>query len=90
MRGGSNVALYHRWKNNGSGFDEEIPNSINIGRWLQIKRIIMLCNNKDAPKRGDTNYDPDYNLYFAYKAIVHTFNDITKWDDLEQSGGETT
>ena len=55
-----------------------------------MKRVMKLCNNKDATKRGDTNYDPAYNFYFFYNDIVHNVNAITKWDDLEQSGDETT
>ena len=89
MRGGSNGTFYHRWQYNGSDFDEEIPNSINLGHWLQIKRVMKLCNNKDAPKRGDTNYDPAYKFDFIYKAIVHNLNSITKWAELDQSGNET-
>ena len=37
VRGGSDVALYCIWKYYGYDFDEEISNSINVGRWLQIK-----------------------------------------------------
>ena len=90
MRGGSDGAFYCRWQYNGSGFDEEISNSINIGLWLQIKRVIELCNNKDAPKRSDTNYNQAYKFDFIYKANIHNINTRTKWADLEQSGDETT
>ena len=58
VRGGINGELYRRWKYNGSGFYEEILNRINIWRWLQIKRVIKLCNNKDALNCGETNYYP--------------------------------
>ena len=51
---------------------------------------MKLCNNKDAPKCGDTNYDPVYKFDFIYKAIFHNFNYTTKLADLEQSGYETT
>ena len=84
--GGSDGAFHHRWQYNRSDFDEEISNSINLGRWLQIKCVMKLCNNKDAPKRGDTNYEPAYKFYFIYKAIVQNVNAITKWSDLDQSG----
>ena len=43
---------------------------------MQIKRVMKLYNNKDAPKHGDTNYDPDYRFEFVYKAIVHNVNAI--------------
>ena len=82
VRGGRNCAFYRRWGYNGSGFDEEISNSINIGRWSQIKCVMKLCNNKDAPKNGDTNYKPDYKFDFIYKSIIHNVNAITKWADL--------
>ena len=90
VRGGSDGAFYCIWQYNGSGFDEEISNSINIGRWSQIKCVMKLCNNKDAPKNGDTNYKPDYKFGLIYKAIVYNITDITKWADIEQSGDETT
>ena len=41
---------------------------------MQTKRVIKLCNNKDVPKRGDTNYDPDYKFDLIYKAIVNNVN----------------
>ena len=40
MIGGSDGAFYCRWKFNRSDFDEEISNRINLGIWLQIKRVI--------------------------------------------------
>ena len=89
MRGGSDSSLYRRWKYNMSYFNEELLNSINCGRWLQIKRVIKLCNNKDALKRSDTTYDPAYKFDFIYKAIAHNVTAIIKWDDLGQSGDKT-
>ena len=90
MIGGSNGAFYLRWKYNGSDFDEGILNRINLGFWLQIKLVVKLCNNKDSPKHGDTNYDPYYKFDFIYKDIFHNANAITKLADMEQSGDETT
>ena len=82
VRGGIDGAFYCRWKYNGSDFDEEITSSINLGRWLQIKRVMRLYNNKDVPKRGDTNYNPSYKLDLIYNHIVHNINSITKWATL--------
>ena len=48
-----------------------------------------MYNNNDAPKHGDTNYDPDYKFEFIYKAIVHNVNAIKKWANLKQSGDKT-
>ena len=42
VRGLSDGEFYRIWKYNGYGFDEEILNRINIGCWLQIKRVIKL------------------------------------------------
>ena len=89
VRGGRNGLLYRIWQYNGSDFDDEISNSINLGHWLQIKLAINLCNNKDAPKCGDKKYVPSHKCYFIYKAIVHNVNAITKRSDLEQSGDKT-
>ena len=49
---------------------------------------MKLYNNKDAPKRGDTNYNPDYKFGFIYMYIVHNINAITQWVDLDQSGDD--
>ena len=57
---------------------------------MQIKHVIKLCNNKDAPKCSDTNYGPAYKFYFVNKAIVHNVNAIIKWVDLEKSGDNNT
>ena len=51
---------------------------------------MKLYNNKDAPKRGDTNYNPDYKFGFIYMYIVHNINAITQWVDLDQSGDNNT
>ena len=82
VRGGSDGALYCMWKYNGSSFDEEIPSSINLGRWLHIKRVMKFYNNKDVPKRGDTIYNPAYKLDFIYYTIVHNVNSyVDSWSN---------
>ena len=90
LRGGSDGTLYNIWQYNTSDFDEEILNSIHPGRCLHIKRVMKLCNNKDALKRGDTNYDLYYKFDFIYKDINHNGNAIKKWSDLDQSGDKAT
>ena len=57
---------------------------------MQIKRVMKLYNNKDAPKRSDTNYNPYYKFSFIYMDIVHNINAITQWVDLDQSSDNTT
>ena len=57
---------------------------------MQIKRVMKLYNNKDVPKRGDTNYNPSYKLDLIYNHIVHNINSITKWANLEKSGDNNT
>ena len=64
VRGGSNGEFYRRWQYNWSDFDEEIPNIINLGRWLHIKRVIKFYDNKNAPKHGETGYEPAYKFDF--------------------------
>jgi hypothetical protein len=41
-------------------YDEQIDKVIRHCRWLQIKRVIKLCDNTKAGKRGDDGYDPAY------------------------------
>jgi hypothetical protein len=54
--GGSNGALYRRWMEC-ADHNDEIDQSMRHGRWLQIKRVMKLCNNDGVPKRGQEGYD---------------------------------
>jgi hypothetical protein len=89
VRGGSNGALYRRWMH-GADQDELIAESMHHCRWLQIKRVIKLCNNETAPKRGEPGYDPAYKYDMIYKVLIDNLNAITEEAELDLSGDETT
>ena len=89
VRGGSNGALYRRWAD-GADHDEFTRESIRHCRWLQIKRVIKLCNNETAPKRGEPGYDPAYKYDMIYDTLIENLNAITEEAELDLCGDETT
>jgi hypothetical protein len=89
VRGGSNGALYRRWME-GADRDELIVESIHHCRWLQIKRVIKLCNNETAPKRGEPGYNPAYKYDMLYDVLIENLNAITEEAELDLCGDETT
>ena len=50
--GGSQGALHRRWEVNGPCYDPSIANAMTLARFGEIKRSLKLCNNYEAPKRG--------------------------------------
>ena len=50
VRGVSNGGIHCRWMYS-TNFDSFVSTSIPYLRWLDVKRVIKLCNNDTAPKR---------------------------------------
>ena len=71
-------------------YDDHISSSITCSRWLQLKRVIKLCNNDTAPKFGEPNYNPAYKYNLIYDVLCHNVNAITHLADLDLCGDETT
>ena len=91
IKGCSNGALYRRWTPGNTNYDEYISSSINNSRWLQIKRVMKLCNNDAAVKdKKDPAYNPAYKYNFIYDVIINNLNSIIKYADLDLCGNETT
>jgi hypothetical protein len=90
VRGGSNGALYRRWQNDCADYDDVIANAMKYHRFLQIKRVIKLCNHLVAPKKGECGYNPAYKYDLIYKVLFHNINAVSKYAELDQTGDETT
>lgn len=88
--GKSDAALHRRWMNSSSAYDPEIDQSISHARWLQVKRVIKLCDNDKCPKRGEPGYDPAYKYDMIWKVMVHNVNAISAKAALDLCGDETT
>ena len=71
-------------------FDGSISAVFGKTRWLLIKRIYKLCNNLEAAKPTEDDYDPCYKFKMIYKTIVHNTNAITKKAGLDLCGDETS
>jgi hypothetical protein len=88
VRGGSNEALYRRWMQ-GADQDKLIAESIHHCLWLQVKRVIKLCNNETAPKRGEPDYHLAYKYDMIYNVLVENLYAITEETKLDLCGNET-
>ena len=87
--GRSNGGINRRWMY-GADFDSFVSASIPYSRWLAMKRVIKLCNNDTAPKRGEAGYDPSYKFDKIYNTIIRNTNVIKGAADLDQCGDKTT
>lgn len=61
--GGSQGALHRRWEVDGPCYDTAIANGMTLARFGEIKRSLKLCNNFEAPKRGQGKYDTQMKHY---------------------------
>lgn len=90
VRGGSGGALYRRWME-GALYDLFIDKAIRRHcRWLQIKCVLKLNDNRTAKKRGEDGYDPAYKYDFLYDTLFHNVNAMTEKAEDDQCGDETT
>ncbi len=55
--GGTQGAIHRRWEKDGPCFAPEIANVMTLSRHGDIKRSLKLCNNHEAPKRGQGEYE---------------------------------
>ena len=88
--GGMKCAIYRWWKKADSAYDPEIAGTVTHTRWLQMKRVYKLCDNKGSAKKGDDDYDPAYKYEYIYKCLVRNVNEVTLFADLDLCGDETT
>jgi hypothetical protein len=49
-----------------------------------------LCDNDQAPKRGEADYDPSFKFDYIYKCLIHNINEFTKLGNFDLCGDETT
>ena len=58
--------LYKRWDEKDVLYCSKISECMNYTRWLQIKRVVKLCDNDAAPKRGKVDYNPAYKYDYGF------------------------
>ena len=88
VKGGTNRRIHMRWVP-GTLFDEPSLLAMNHSRFLQIKRVLKLNDNRDSPGRADEGYDPAYKFDLIYSTMVNKINTITKYADLNVCMDET-
>jgi hypothetical protein len=76
--GGRHGEMYRRWMENCTDHDDGIDQGLRHERWLQIKRVVQLCNNQAAPKQGPEGYDPAYKYDMLWYVLFANVNDISK------------
>ncbi len=62
VHGGTDGAIYRRWRQGETTYDKDVAKSILHTRWLQLKRTYKLCDNQAAPKKGEEGYNPGYTV----------------------------
>jgi hypothetical protein len=88
--GGSQGAFFRRFDRTDTGYSSHIAEAFSKERWHNIKRVYKLCNNQQAPKQGEENYNPAYKYHFLFETLVKNINAITKKADDDQCIDETT
>lgn len=88
--GSSRGALYRRFEQGCSKFDELTYNALTNTRFLQLKRTQKLCDNASAPQRGEEGYDPCYKYAMIYDAVVSNTNSMTEKGGLDAGADETS
>ena len=88
--GGSDGAIYRRWQPGKKTYDADIAASLTWSCWKEIKRVLKLCDNSTAKKRGEEGYDLAYKFDYIVKCLVHNINCITEDAELDLCGDETT
>ncbi|KAL3936788.1 MAG: hypothetical protein SGARI_002405 [Bacillariaceae sp.] len=90
--GGSKGAFLRRFDSRpgNTSYNATIAEAFTKSRWLEIKRVIKLCNNLTAKKRGQDGYNPAYKYDFIYDVICHNVNALTLIAGLDLCGDETT
>jgi hypothetical protein len=83
VHGGTDGAIYRRWREGETMYDKEIARSITHTRWLQLKRSYKLCDNDTAPKKGDEGYNPGYKFDYIFKCIMNNINELSHSSDLD-------
>jgi len=89
VKGGTNGRIHTRWVP-GTLFDEPTSLAMNHSRFLQIKRVLKLNDNRDSPGRADEGYDPAYKFDLIYSTMVNNINTLTKYADLDVCMDETS
>ena len=93
VRGGSNGAILRRFdtsREDNTSFDKNISAAMTKTRFLEIKRVYKLNDNKDGVKRGEEGYNPAYKYDYIWKTLVHNVNALTLRAGLDQCADETT
>jgi hypothetical protein len=90
VHGGTDGAIYRRWRQGETTYDKDIAASITHTRWLQLKRTYKVCDNATAPKKGEEGYNPGYKFDYIFKCIINNINELSHSSDLDLCGDETT
>ena len=91
--GGSRGAILRRFddsREDNLSYCKYVTDAFSKTRFLEVKRVMKLCDNSTAPKKGQPGYDPAYKYDYIFKCIVHNTNAITFKAGLDLCGDETT
>ena len=92
VRGGSDGAILRRFDDRptSTSYDKLIDRAFTKTRWLELKRVVKLCDNGSAKKRGEDGYNPAYKYDYIFDTITHNTNALTLYASLDLSADETS
>jgi hypothetical protein len=90
--GGSGGAIFRRFdtRKDNAMFSEEIYKAMSKTRWLELKRVMKLCNNREHPKAGEEGFDPAYKFDLIYDVLTSNVNALSRRAGLDLCGDEST
>ena len=88
--GGSSGRLHLRWDNSSLLYSKRIADTMSHERFKQIKRVLKLNNNAEAPAKGAEGYDPASKLRLIYDVMVRNSNTLTLYAEADMCVDETS
>ena len=81
--GGSQGAIYRRFKPGCSKFDPATTDAMTEQRFLQIKRVVKLNDNNVSPRKGQPGYDPTFKYELVARTLIANTNAVSKRAGVE-------
>ena len=71
-------------------FDEVVAGTMNLRRFLDIKRVLKLCAYDKEIKRGEPGFDPTIKYRLAWDTLVYNLNQFIEEAEADLTVDETT
>ena len=61
-----------------------------LERWVQLRRVLKLCNNDTSKRNTEESYDPCYKCNIIFDVIVQNTIALTKKGELDLTVDENS